>query len=79
MCFVINLFCSHIIQNPTQLSSDGCNLLLSAVVEAMAPGASVLTSPSLIQKKPSFILAFNCDFTFLAIKYSWALKSASKL
>lgn len=80
VCFVINLFCTHILQNPTQHSSDGCNLLLlSTVVEAMSTGASVLTSPSLIQKKPSFILALNCDFTFLATKHSWATKSASKV
>lgn len=43
--FIIDLFCTHVLQNPTQHSSDGSNLLLfSAALEAMSTGASVLTS-----------------------------------
>uniref|UniRef100_A0A8C0UHW2 Metastasis-associated protein MTA3-like n=1 Tax=Cyanistes caeruleus TaxID=156563 RepID=A0A8C0UHW2_CYACU len=54
--FIINLFFTHIFQTPTQHSSDGCSLLLlSTILEVMSTGASVLTSLSLIQKKPSFI------------------------
>lgn len=78
--FIINLFCTPVLQTLTQHSSDGCNpLLLSTALEAMSTGASVLTYLSLTQNKPSFILCLNFDFTFWATKYSWALKSASKV
>lgn len=57
--FIINLFYAHVLQIPTQ-HSDGCNpLLLSTALEAMSTGASVLTSLSLIQNKPSFILCLS--------------------
>lgn len=41
--FIINLFCTHILQTSTKHSSDGCDpLLLSKALEAMYTGAPVL-------------------------------------
>lgn len=77
--FIINLFCTPVLQTLTEHSSDGCNPLLSTALKAMSTGASILTSLSLTQNKPSFILCLNFDFTFWATEYSWALNSASKV